>query len=73
MHGEHLLIADDDEVFAAQVVRLLRDADLRRRLAAAARALVARDYDIAVIGPRFCDLVETVAAQGPRRTEERRA
>jgi glycosyltransferase involved in cell wall biosynthesis len=36
--GEHLLIADDPGDFAAAVVRLWHDADLRARLAHAGRA-----------------------------------
>jgi polysaccharide biosynthesis protein PslH len=35
--GEHLLLADDEERFAAEVIRLLQDATLRARLGAAAR------------------------------------
>jgi polysaccharide biosynthesis protein PslH len=35
--GEHLLVADEPEAFAAEVVRLLRDASLRARLGTAAR------------------------------------
>lgn len=42
--GEHLLLARDDDEMAQQVVRLLRDAALRLRLARAARALVERRY-----------------------------
>jgi polysaccharide biosynthesis protein PslH len=36
--GEHLLVADDEARFAAEVIRLLRDPDLRGQLGAAARA-----------------------------------
>ncbi len=38
--GEHLLVADEAEAFAAQVVRLLGEPALGRRLARAARAYV---------------------------------
>jgi glycosyltransferase involved in cell wall biosynthesis len=37
---EHLLVAEDPDSFAAQVVRLLRDPDLADRLAASARHFV---------------------------------
>jgi hypothetical protein len=67
VHGEHLLLANDEEIFAAQVLRLLRQAPLRRQLAEAARALVARRYDIAVVGARFVALIDDVLAAGPRR------
>jgi glycosyltransferase involved in cell wall biosynthesis len=43
--GQHLLIADDPASFAAAVVRLLKDADLRQRMGQAARALVEQRYD----------------------------
>lgn len=42
--GEQLLIADDAAAFAAAVLRLLADADLRSRLAANARALVENNF-----------------------------
>ena len=43
--GEHLLLADTPEVFAARAVDLLRDAELRRRLGAAGRAFVLQRFD----------------------------
>jgi sugar transferase (PEP-CTERM/EpsH1 system associated) len=46
--GRHLLIADGPEAFAAAVLRVVRDADLRRRLEREARALVTRHYDWSV-------------------------
>lgn len=56
--GEHLLIADDPAAFAEAVLRLLRDASLRARLARNARALVEAKYDWAHIGAQFAALVE---------------
>lgn len=41
---EHLLVADSARDFARQTLRLLGDAGLRRRLAAAGRALAERHY-----------------------------
>lgn len=62
--GEHLLLADDPQRFAEQVVALLADTDLRARLAANARRLVEQRYDWDAIGRRFVALVEeTVAAR----------
>jgi sugar transferase (PEP-CTERM/EpsH1 system associated) len=43
--GRHLLIADGAEAFAAAVVRVLRDPDLRRSLEREARSLVTERYD----------------------------
>jgi len=46
--GEHLLTADTPSEFAAAVVRLLGDADLRRRLGEAGQAFARARYDPAV-------------------------
>jgi glycosyltransferase involved in cell wall biosynthesis len=46
--GEHLLVADGAEAFAAEVVRLLRDPALRRRLGEAARRFAEERYAPAV-------------------------
>ncbi|MEW5718933.1 MAG: glycosyltransferase [Chloroflexota bacterium] len=43
--GEHLLAGDTPRDFADAVLRLLRDPDLRERLAAAGRRLVEEKYD----------------------------
>jgi polysaccharide biosynthesis protein PslH len=43
-HGEHLLIADAPELFAAEVVRMLSDRTLAGTLAASARRLVEDRY-----------------------------
>lgn len=42
--GRHLLIADDPQQFANAVVRLLHDAELRRRIGHEAREFVLRNY-----------------------------
>lgn len=60
----HLLIADTPQLFAQYVVRLLRDADLRSRLARRARELVASRYTWSVIGPRFAQLAADIAQPG---------
>lgn len=67
IHGRHLLIGNGAETFASQVVRLLRDDGLRRRLAAAARRLVEERHDVRVVGRRFSDLIDRVVESGPRR------
>ncbi|MGQ9768776.1 MAG: glycosyltransferase family 4 protein, partial [Anaerolineae bacterium] len=61
--GEHLLLADDPERFAASVLRLLADDALAARLAADARRLVEGRYDWEQIGRRFVNLVEDVVRQ----------
>lgn len=44
--GEHLLLADDAEGFAAAILRILRDRDLATRLAGNCRSLVAAQFSI---------------------------
>lgn len=63
VHGEHLLIADEPERFAAYTVELLRRPELRQRLAENARRLVEQKYDWAGIGRRFVSLVEDVVRE----------
>lgn len=61
--GQHLLIADTPQAFAAQVIRLLREPDLRRQLAENAQQLVQQRYDWAGVLPRFLDLVDQVSSR----------
>lgn len=49
IHGEHLLIADTPEAFAQQVLRVLREPDLARRLGLAGRERVEQRYDWDVV------------------------
>lgn len=63
-HGEHLLIADDPESFARETAALLRDPDLRARLAAAGRAEVLARYSWPELGRRFAEICARVAAAG---------
>ena len=60
--GEHLLVADTPGEFAAHTARLLQDQDLRETLTRNANRIVLEEYDSAVVGPRFCNLVEKLAA-----------
>jgi glycosyltransferase involved in cell wall biosynthesis len=57
-HGEHLLIADEPATFAAAVVRLLTDDELRHQLTTNARRRVEERYDWKSIGQQFVALVE---------------
>ncbi len=47
----------DAEALASQIARLIEDAALRDRLVAAGRTTIERDWDNAVLLPRFVDLV----------------
>jgi sugar transferase (PEP-CTERM/EpsH1 system associated) len=57
-----LLIADAPADFAAAVVRVLRDPDLRTALSRNGRQAVEAKYDWRTIGRRFLDFVEHAAA-----------
>jgi len=59
--GRHVLIADDAQTFVANVVKLLGDPGLRRRLGDEGRRVVARHYDWDRIGSAFCSVVERAA------------
>jgi glycosyltransferase involved in cell wall biosynthesis len=51
--GVHILLADSGPEIAAAISRIVSSAELRCRLTAAARALVASRYDWSVIGERL--------------------
>ncbi|MFQ5774658.1 MAG: glycosyltransferase [Kiloniellaceae bacterium] len=59
--GQHYLLADEPKDFAAAVLRLLDDADLRQRLARQARAYVAERFSSRVAAERFEDICARVA------------
>jgi polysaccharide biosynthesis protein PslH len=61
--GQHLLLADSAAMFAAQTVRLLRDAQLRQQLATQARELVLSRYDWDLIARELIDVYAAVASQ----------
>jgi len=66
--GRDLLIADNAQLFADSILRLLRDPKLRRSLEQAAAALAAR-YDWSQIARRFSDVLREAAVNfrsGPR-------
>ena len=59
-HGQHLLIADTPQEFAAAVLRLLQEPGLRQQLAAQAHQFVAGHFDCTVVNGRFLELVERI-------------
>ncbi|MDW8146618.1 MAG: glycosyltransferase [Roseiflexaceae bacterium] len=61
--GEHVLLARDEDEMARQVVRLLRDAALRLRLARAARVLVEQRYTWEGSGNAVHELLVAALAQ----------
>jgi glycosyltransferase involved in cell wall biosynthesis len=60
-HGRHLLIADTPQEFAENVIRLLREPELRRGIADRAYRLLRDNYDRAIVLPRFLSLVQRAA------------
>ena len=59
--GEHLLLADGSDAFTDAVLRLLGDAELRRRLATGARELAETVYDWGVVTDTFERLLGEIA------------
>ncbi len=57
--GEHFLLANEAEQFSESVIKLLRDADLRKTLGEQARKLVEQQYD----WDRSAQLLETLYKQ----------
>jgi glycosyltransferase involved in cell wall biosynthesis len=62
-HGEHLLIGDTPEEFAAGIVRVLGDRTLAERLRENARRLVEERYSWRSSAGRFARLVESMVPQ----------
>jgi glycosyltransferase involved in cell wall biosynthesis len=62
-HGEHLLIADTPEAFAAAVLQVLADRSLRAQLAAGGRRLVEERYGWQRIGQGLRALVRKTAGE----------
>ncbi len=58
--GEHLLVGDGAEAFARQVVRLLDDAELRRRIGASGRQYVEQCHDWDRIVERLEDIYQVL-------------
>jgi len=66
--GEHLLVADDAEGFARNVLQVLRDDKLRERLGALGRALVEDQYSADAFAEgyekAYADVLEGVQKRG---------
>lgn len=62
--GRDLLVEDGAEGLAGAVLRLLEDAPLRERLAAAGRAVAEERYDWRMLGERLARVLEAAAAGG---------
>ncbi|MFQ6674475.1 MAG: glycosyltransferase family 4 protein, partial [Fidelibacterota bacterium] len=62
--GEHLLVADNPDDFAAHVVELLGNADRRRHLGIAGRNLVVQQYGWDAMGQQLEALLESLVFPG---------
>ncbi len=60
--GEHLLIGDTAADFARQVLRLLREPELRYRIVVAARKLVEKRYDWSIIAGKLVQTYEALVS-----------
>lgn len=70
VHGQHLLVADAPDEFAAACLRILNDEDLRRSLVAAAHSLFLRKYQWERIRWGIVSLAVTHAAMQPAGSSE---
>jgi glycosyltransferase involved in cell wall biosynthesis len=61
--GEHLVVAETDRELADGLVAILQDDELRTRLGAAGRALVAADHTPGEVAARYVSLYEDVIAR----------
>lgn len=61
-NGEHILIADQPEIFAQSVIRILSDQELRDFLASNALQLVKTHYDWKATMPKFLGFLESAIA-----------
>jgi len=66
--GQELLIAEGAEEFAKQVVKLLRDAGLRRQLALRAKVLVEQQYDWAIVSKKMEAVMQRLVGTGVDKT-----
>lgn len=66
-HGRDIVLADDNVSFAASIVGLLRDEDLRRRYETQAAA-TARQYDWSIIAERFTAVLQQTIRDASGRT-----
>jgi glycosyltransferase involved in cell wall biosynthesis len=63
-HGQHLLIADAPDDFAAACLRLMREPGLAAALAERAHALCRERYALARVAERIRDLYHAFASTG---------
>jgi polysaccharide biosynthesis protein PslH len=63
-HQRELLVADDANVFADTILKVLGSYELREQYGQIGRRKVSEKYDWKVIGPVFCEFIEEVVNNG---------
>lgn len=66
LDGEHVLVANDAQAFAAALTRLLTDAPLWRHVAARGHAHIIELHSIEVVRQRFLSVLDAVIAKSPK-------
>lgn len=61
-NGKHVLIADQPETFAASIIKVMREKELRDSLSSNALDLVKKNYDWKTVMPGFLVLLEKVVS-----------
>ncbi|MBA3806479.1 MAG: glycosyltransferase, partial [Acidobacteria bacterium] len=69
-NGEHLLLADTPQAFAAECVRVLKDEDTARELGSRAAKIVREQFGWDKVAANFAELCQrAVRLQQPERTK----
>jgi glycosyltransferase involved in cell wall biosynthesis len=63
-HGRDIIIADNDDEFAAQCVKLIKDQSLNRSIGGQAREFVCKYYDSRIIEDRICSYYSSIMDAG---------
>lgn len=63
-HGRDIIIADNDDEFAAQCVKLIKDQPLNRSIGEQARKFVCKYYDSRIIEDRICSYYSSIMDAG---------
>jgi sugar transferase (PEP-CTERM/EpsH1 system associated) len=69
-NGENILLADDPDKFAGEIVKLLRSPALRKQIGAAGRQLVEQEYSWESVAARFDNILTSVATEFERPRPE---
>lgn len=65
-HARHMLLADDPRLFAEQVVKILRNPDWARRLAAEAYRFAKVNASCRVSGSRLIEICQRILSENPK-------